>query len=159
MMAAYNAIRSRRFTQKQSACWVMSWRSNTCASCAILPTSTGVTGHTRDATMAIIVDTTVNTNTPSFVMVVDATMTSKMTRRPPPSARTRISSPVTCTAKMLNTCTKSSVPTCATRKHHPRRTQTMATSVAPPPKNVERVILEYVDCKKGAFFKLTTCYR
>ncbi len=29
---------------------------------------------------------------------------------------------------------------------------------APPPKNVERVISEYVDCKKGTiFFKLTTC--
>jgi hypothetical protein len=28
----------------------------------------------------------------------------------------------------------------------------------PPPKNVERVILEYVDCKKDTiFFKLTTC--
>ena len=28
----------------------------------------------------------------------------------------------------------------------------------PPPKNVEQVIYEYVDCKKGTIiFKLTTC--
>jgi hypothetical protein len=30
-------------------------------------------------------------------------------------------------------------------------------AISPPPKNVEHVILEYVDHKKGKFFKLTTC--
>jgi hypothetical protein len=32
-----------------------------------------------------------------------------------------------------------------------------ATTLAPPPKNVEQGFYEYVDCKKGTiFFKLTT---
>jgi hypothetical protein len=128
-MAAFNTIRLKRFAQKQSRSCIKSWRNDTCASCAILPTSAGGTGCTRDAATAIIVNATVDASTPSSETVADAMMTSQTTRRVSPSAQTRISSTVTCMAKTLNTHTKSAMPTRTTRKHPPRHAQTTTTTI------------------------------
>ncbi len=39
-----------------------------------------------------------------------------------------------------------------------QRQRSRSTDNSPPPKNVRRLIFEYVDCKKGTFFfKLTNC--
>jgi hypothetical protein len=127
-MTACRSISSRKFARKQSKRCTANWKSNTRASCAILPTSAGAKGSMHDTTMATILTVFLaNASSTCSVMMAVATMTRATTRGVPPSARTRTSSPVAYTASVPITRTTITMLTCVT-KGTPSCAQTTRTT-------------------------------
>jgi hypothetical protein len=83
---------------------------------AFSPTSVGATGHTNNAMAATIVVSMTNASSASSATMAVAATTNTTTGRVPLSTKTRTSSLVASTASTPSTCTKSAVPTCATKR-------------------------------------------
>jgi hypothetical protein len=88
----FSAISWRKFERLQSARCCASTKSNTCANCAIFPTSTRPAGckicNTARAISIVVI--VANASTPSSGTTVDAAMTRVTTTWFPPSAKTRL---------------------------------------------------------------------